>query len=59
MTSDERIAARAASYTRCTTARGIPYTVQVTFGTHYSIIMSTEQASKLGLFLRVTGVEVD
>ena len=35
----------------------IPYTVQVTFGPHYSIIMSNEQASKLGLFLRVTGVE--
>ena len=35
----------------------IPYTVQVTFGTHYSIIMSNEQASKLGLFLRLAGVE--
>ena len=31
--------------------------VQVTFGTHYSIIMSTEEASKLGLFLRLAGVE--
>ena len=35
----------------------IPYTVQVTFGPHYSIIMSTEEASKLGLELRLAGVE--
>ena len=35
----------------------LPYTVELTFGSSYSIVMSTEDASKLGVALAQTGVQ--
>ena len=36
----------------------LPYTVQVTFGPHYSILMNAEDARELGQLLASAGVEV-